>query len=98
MSLKQRASRLEMKAALQEYQAFDGWLKSRTEEERRAFFTQTLSSMAEHGLAPPFPEGLWSLPQSDKQAYLETLLKQLGDPGRDSIIRESWRSALQEAG
>jgi hypothetical protein len=97
MSLKQRASRLEMKAILLEYQAFDDWLKNLTKEEQRAFFSQTLSSMAEQGLAPPFPEGLWSLPQSDKEAYLEAIQEQAGEPGRESIVRASWRSALQEA-
>jgi hypothetical protein len=98
MSLKQRASRLELKALTQEIQTFETWIASLPREAFLAWSRQTLSRLSESGLRPPLPKGFWSCPGAEQAAYLESLkeLASTEDLEVSRIIRESWRSGIQE--
>ena len=72
MSQKLRASKLERAFHEIEQKAFIAWRESLSEEQLKAAFLELLTRLARLGYLAPPPPHLWSLPEAEREAYMQT--------------------------
>jgi hypothetical protein len=85
MSQKLRASRLERVFHEIEQKAFISWRDTRSLEEHHMLFFELCTRLARLGYIAPPPVSLWSLPEAEKAAYLQSVT--------DLDTSEHWHSA-----
>lgn len=97
MSRKLRASKLERVLLEREQQAFISWRDSLSTEQIQAIFLELLTRLARLGYLAPPPANLWSLPEAEREAYLQTSRDlDTSEHGHSAamVAREIWLEAI----
>lgn len=92
MPPKSKVLKLEALALALEAQAFETWLDTYQEADRRRALLWLTSRLAERGLAPAPPEGIYDKPPAERLVYVEELLQAVKGRRMEGTeaIRELW--------
>lgn len=95
MRLRERARKAEEMSLAMEAQAFEAWIQSLSDDQRRYFFEDACSNMAQMGLLPPFSGSPFDLPEEERRDLADRLRDLAGRDGADQqgleLTRRLWR-------